>query len=207
MARDVRPTRRDYLDTRKKLERTETGYELLEQKRQILVLELMARIEQARSLRKDVGEALADAHDVLDRAIVHAGVAGLTRLGQSGAADHHLSCRTHSVMGVPVPEVRCRPEPFGLRFGLTAGCACADDVMRKFLNVLPGIAELAEVENAVLRLAREVKRTQRRAGALEKHYIPQYKKDMRYIEDALAERSREEFVFLRKVKQKRRTKE
>jgi len=206
MARDVRPTRRDYLDTRKKLERTQTGYELLEQKRQILVLELMARIEQAKSMRRDVGRAVAEAHDVLDRAIVHAGVAGLSRLG-GGVAEHQLSCRTRSVMGVSVPEVSCRPEPFGLRFGLTAGCACADDVMRKFLDLLPGIAELAEVENAVLRLAREVKRTQRRAGALEKHYIPRYEKDMRYIEDALAERSREEFVVLRKVKQKRSEKE
>jgi len=65
------------------------------------------------------------------------------------------------------------------------------------------VAELAEVENAVLRLAREIKRTQRRVNALEKVYIPQYKGVLRRIEDALAERQREEFIVLRKVKRKR----
>jgi V/A-type H+-transporting ATPase subunit D len=76
--------------------------------------------------------------------------------------------------------------------------------MRGFLDALPLVAELAEVENAVFRLAREIKRTQRRVNALEKTYIPQYKEALRYIDDALGERRREEFIVLRKVKHKRR---
>ena len=43
---------------------------------------------------------------------------------------------------------------------------------RRFVEVLPLLAELAELENAVLRLARELRKTQRRCNALSKIFIP-----------------------------------
>ena len=119
--------------------------------------------------------------------------------------EHSLSVTTRSVMGVPVPDIRCAPAAFGLQFAITDGRSHTDEVLRRFLEALPLVAELAQVENAVFRLAREIKRTQRRVNALEKVYIPQYKGVLRRIEDALAERQREEFIVLRKVKNKRRT--
>jgi len=106
-------------------------------------------------------------------------------------------------MGVAVPEIECTPAELSLQYGLSAGGSATDQVVVRFLEALPLVAELARVENAVFRLAREVRRTQRRVNALEKTYIPQYKEALRYIQDALAERQREEFIILRKVKHKR----
>ena len=99
--------------------------------------------------------------------------------------------------------VGCRPAPFGLQFALTEARSHTDEVLRRFLDSLPLVAELAQVENAVFRLAREVKRTQRRVNALDKIYIPQYKRALKRIESSLEERQREEFILLRKVKAKR----
>jgi V/A-type H+-transporting ATPase subunit D len=205
MPRDVKPTRRDYLETRKKLQRTEEGYDLLEQKRQILVLELMTHLEEAKRTKEDVERAMAAAYQALGKAVVRSGIAGLMRHSSGIRMEHHVTYRRRSVMGVAVPDIACQPEPFGLHFALTDGRSYPDEVMRRFLGALPLVARLAEVENAVFRLAREIKRTQRRVNALEKTYIPQYKDDLKYIEDALAERQREEFIVLRKVKTKRQT--
>jgi len=204
MARNVTPTRHDYLETQKKLQRTEEGYDLLEQKRQILVLEMMAQVEAARRVKEEVTATMAAAYEALARAAVSRGITGLMRQSCGIVLDHRISYRARSVMGVPVPQVTCRPEPLGLRFSLMDGRSYPDEVMRRFLEALEHVARLAEVENAVVRLAREIKRTQRRVRALEKTFIPRYKKDLKYIEEALAERQREEFIVLRKVKNKRR---
>lgn len=200
---NVAPTRRNYLEIKKALTRTQEGYELLEQKRQILVLELMTQVEAAGRVKEQIAETMRAAYEALRKATVRSGITGLMRQSCGIAMDHTLVFRSRSVMGVLVPEIECEPEPSAIQFGLTDGRSYTDQVLRRFLEALRPVAELAQVENAVFRLAREIRRTQRRVNALEKVYIPQYQEALRYIEAALAERQREEFIVLRKVKRKR----
>ncbi len=197
------PTRRNYLELQKSLQRIREGHDLLEQKRQILVLELMAQIEAAGRVKDQIADTMAAAYEALRRAAVRTGLTGLRRQSCGISMEHALTFRARSVMGVPVPEIGCRPAPFGLQFGLTDGRSHTDQVLQRFLEALPLVAELAAVENAVFRLAREIKRTQRRVNALEKTYIPQYEDALKFIDAALAARQREEFIVLRKVKRKR----
>ncbi len=201
---NVAPTRRNYLDIQRTLQRVQQGYDLLEKKRQILITELMAQVEAARRIKEEVNQAMAAAYEALRRAAVQSGMSGVMRESAAVRLEHSVTIRSRSVMGVPVPRIECEPGEFGPQFGLTAGASYLDDVVRRFWDAVPLVAELAEVENAVFRLAREVQRTQRRVKALEKTYIPLYKESLRYIEDALAERQREEFIVLRKVKHRRR---
>jgi V/A-type H+-transporting ATPase subunit D len=203
-ALDRTPTRRNYLEIERSLGRVVRGHELLEQKRQILVMELMDEVEAARRIKEEIDRTMADAYEALRRAAVRTGLSGLARQSCGIQMEHRLRVRTRSVMGVHVPDISCTAAPFALQFGLTDGRSQTDQVMRRFLEALELVAELAEVENAVLRLAREVRRTQRRVNALEKVYIPQYKDALKQIDEALAERRREEFIVLRKVKRKRR---
>ncbi len=200
---DVAPTRRNYLDIQGTLERVEQGHDLLEKKRQILVTELMSQMEAARRIKQEVQEAMKAAYEALRRAALQQGMSGLVREACGVEMEHSISIRSYSVMGVPVPAIQCEPAELSVQFALTGGGSYGDEVMERFLEALPLVAELAEVENAVFRLAREVRRTQRRVNALEKTYIPLYKESLKYIEDALAERQREEFIVLRKVKHKR----
>jgi V/A-type H+-transporting ATPase subunit D len=204
MARlDIAPTRRNYLDIQKTLERVQQGHDLLDKKRQILVTELMSELEAARRIKEQVKEAMAKAYEAMRRASIQGGLASLMRRSCGVELEHTVTIQSRSVMGVPVPRIECEPADFRLQFGLSDGGSYADLVMRRFWEALPLVAELAEVENAVFRLAREIRRTQRRVNALEKTYIPLYKESLKYIEDVLAERQREEFIVLRKVKRKR----
>jgi V/A-type H+-transporting ATPase subunit D len=199
----ISPTRRNYLLVRRSLERIQEGYDLLEQKREILVMELMTQAENAKRVKDEVTQAMAGAHEAFRRAVMRTGLTGMMRQNCGISTRHSLVFRSRSVMGVPVPQIQCDPEAFSLQFGLTDGRSHTDEVLRRFLEALKLVAQLAEVENAVLRLAREIKRTQRRVNALEKIYIPEYKQALRYIGDVLEERQREELIVLRKVKRKR----
>ena len=62
------------------------------------------------------------------------------------------------------------------------------------------LAELAELENAVLRLARELRKTQRRCNALSKNFLPAYRETIGYITAALEERERESFILFKMIR-------
>ena len=201
--KSIPPTRSNYLRTQRGLHRAREGYELLERKRQILVMELMGKVEQARVAREEVTKAVARAFKALQRASFAAGAERLLRESIAVPARHHLSVRTRSVMGVPVPEITFRRDESRLPFGLLAGAGGADEARKAFHDALEPVVRLAEIENAVLRLAREVKRTQRRVHALENIFIPDYESTLKFIGDCLGEREREDLVIMKKVKHMR----
>ncbi len=196
----IAPTRSNYLRTRKSFERAREGYELLERKRQILVMELMGKMQAASVAQGQVREVMKRAFEALERAAVAAGSERLLREGCAIPVGHRLSIRTRSVMGVNVPEISFHSHRLPLPFGLLEGASGADEVCKSFHDALELIVRLAEVENAVLRLAREVKRTQRRVNALEKIFIPEYEDILKFIGDSLEERDREDMVIMKKVK-------
>ena len=75
-----------------------------------------------------------------------------------------------------------------------------DEAYRAFTALKPLIAELAETETAVYRLAVSIKKSQKRANALENVVIPGLDEDIRRISEVLEEREREEFVRMKVIK-------
>ncbi len=197
---EVAPTKSSLLALEHSLEFAEEGYDLLEQKRQILVLELMSRLEAAKRAQADVDEAMAAAFAALREASLRSGTEALASEALGIVRHHKLNYSGRPVMGIDLPTVAAEHEPPKAEFSTASGSALSDDVMTRFSKALDAIARLAEVENAVLRLASEVRRTQRRVNALDKIFIPDYKETITYIEDVLEEREREQFVIMKMAK-------
>ena len=197
---DVPPTKSSLLTLQSGLAFAQEGYDLLEQKRQILVMELMGRIEAAKRAQADVDEVMASAFAALREAALRSGTEALAREALGIVRHHRLDYSARPVMGIELPTVTAEHEPPKLEFSTASGSALSDDVMTRFTKALDVIARLAEVENAVLRLASEVRRTQRRVNALDKIFIPDYKETVSYIEDVLEEREREQFVVMKMAK-------
>jgi len=205
MARmNVSPTKSKYMEIEDRLERAREGHDLLEQKRQILVIQLMNRVEAARRVKEEVNQAMKEALSAYYEAALSSGSWRLEAQSCGISGDHQLRIQTHSVMGISVPSISCDQDDMGLEYGISDAGSAADEVMEKFRDALEAVAELAEVENAVFRLAREVKKTQRRVQALEKTFIPRYRETLDYISDALEEREREQMVIMKKVRERQR---
>jgi len=61
MAREqVAPTKSNLIRVKERLATAEEGYDLLEQKREILVMELMQQVEQVKLLERDMDARTAD---------------------------------------------------------------------------------------------------------------------------------------------------
>ena len=103
-------------------------------------------------------------------------------------------------MGLRIPKVTTEIPPPGVQFGFGGTTANADQAMLQFVKLLPRLAELAELQNAVLSLARELRKTQRRCNALSKIFIPACRETITYISGTLEERERESLTILKMIR-------
>lgn len=190
----VTPTKSNLLKLRKQLAFALEGFELLEQKRQILTLELVSRMERLREAEGRSNEALALAHASLREATLDSGSEALERVALGIPADHEISISDERLMGLRLPKVRVEIGVPQAHFSFAGTSPNADLAQRRFTELLPLLAELAELQNAILRLARELRKTQRRCNALTKIFIPDCRSSIHYITGALEERERESFM-------------
>ncbi|MBE3070049.1 MAG: V-type ATP synthase subunit D, partial [Planctomycetes bacterium] len=178
----------------------EEGYDLLEQKRQILIFELMSRLGRARDAERRIAQAMSLAFGALREAVLTMGSDAVDRAAVGVRLAHEVLLADQAVMGIRVPQVTVAEEAPGVQFGVVGTSVHADDTMRRFVEMLQLLGELAELENAVLRLARELRKTQRRCNALSKIFIPNYSETIGYITSSLEERERESFIILKMIK-------
>jgi V/A-type H+-transporting ATPase subunit D len=194
------PTKSNLLALKRQLAFAEEGYDLLDQKRQILVFELMSRLDRAREAEQRVEEALRRAYQALREALLDVGAEGLDRAALGVRLDHQAQLSLQPMMGLRIPRVTARAEPSGVQFGLGGTSANVDLAMQRFVELLPLLAAMAELENAVIRLARELRKTQRRCNSLSKIFIPAHEETVRYIAGALEERERESTTILKMIR-------
>jgi V/A-type H+/Na+-transporting ATPase subunit D len=197
---NIAPTKSSLLNLKKQLAFAEEGYDLLEQKRQILVFELMSRLNRTRDAETRVADAFKHAFAALREATLDLGSQALDRAALGVSLDHQVTLADQHLMGMKIPHVTVRVKPPGAPFGVGGTSANTDLALRRFVEALPLLAELAELENAVLRLARELRKTQRRCNALSKIFIPDYRETITYIVGALEERERESFIILKMIR-------
>ncbi len=201
---NVAPTKSNLLSLKRQLAFAEEGYDLLEQKRQILIFELMSRLGRARDAERDAAEALRGAFAALREARLDGGSEALDRAALAVSMDHEISLSHQHLMGMKIPRATVRTEPVGVRFGLGGTTANTDIAMSRFIEALPLLVQLAELETAVMRLARDLRKTQRRCNALSKIFMPDYRETIKYITGALEERERESLVIMKMIRNRLR---
>jgi V/A-type H+-transporting ATPase subunit D len=199
---NIAPTKSNFLALKHQLAFAEEGYDLLEQKRQILILELMSRLARAGEVEDQVATALRRARSALREATLDIGSLALERAAAGLPPDAGLKLTDQRLMGLSLPHLTFQAVRAGAPFGIIGTSVNTDLARRRFGDLLPLLAELAELQNAVLRLARELRKTQRRCNALSKIFIPAYRETIRYISGTLEERERESLTIL-KIVQKR----
>jgi V/A-type H+-transporting ATPase subunit D len=197
---NIAPTKSNLLVLKKQLAFAEEGYDLLEQKRQILIFELMSRLSRARDAEQATAEALRHAFDALRETELEVGSEAIDKAILAVGMDHQVDIANQHLMGMEIPRVKVRTEPVSAQFGVGGTSVNTDVAMSRFVEVLPLLAELAELENAVIRLARELRKTQRRCNALSKIFMPDYRETINYITGSLEERERESFVILKMIR-------
>jgi len=199
MARyDVPPTKSALFQVKGDLAIAREGFELLEQKREILVMELMRMVEQVKLLERDLDKRVTTAYASLKRMIVSVGRQESTEISAGIAFPWVVREKQQRLMGLPLPTVELEAPRLDLKYSFMGTYGSCDRTMVEFFELLRLVARMAEIRTMVWRLAREVRKTQRRVNALEKVVIPDVLETKGFIEGVLEEREREVF-FVQKI--------
>ncbi|MGV8982760.1 V-type ATP synthase subunit D [Clostridium sp.] len=198
------PTKSTLMAAKSSLDFSESGFELLDKKRNVLIREMMSYVDEARVLQDKVNKTFSKAYKALESANINSGITDIQDIAMTveEATDYDMLFK--SVMGVEVPKIIFERKDIQPKYGFYRSSAAIDEAMKEFNDVKYLTYELAEVENAVYRLAMEVKKTQKRANALQNIQIPKYKEIVKFITEVLEEKEREDFFRLKVVKKKHR---
>jgi len=109
---------------------------------------------------------------------------------------------TRSVMGGEIPEIKYEEQELDHYYSFYNTNTALDVALTKFHEVKYLLYELAEIEASVYKLATEIKRTQKRANALQNIQIPKYEDMVKNISEVLEEKEREDFFRLKVLKKK-----
>jgi V/A-type H+-transporting ATPase subunit D len=189
------------IQTKKTLNLAESGREVLERKRDILLRELRNSIYDAERTREELLAALTKAYQSLREANMAKGSETIANvaLGSNTHANYLIDYK--SIMGVTVPVVEFESNPdVKPDYGFGSTNVNLDNAFKQFRVVLDLIADLARTEGATFQIANDVRRTQRRVNALNYVLIPRYRKTAKWIELVLEEKDREEFVRTKIIK-------
>ncbi|MDR1956953.1 MAG: V-type ATP synthase subunit D [Treponema sp.] len=203
MAREsIAPTKSNLIRVKERLTTATEGYELLEQKREILVMELMQRIEQVKLLERDLDAQVAAAYPALKRMLIVVGRERADRLSRNIRYQFDLREKKVTAAGMTLPGLEFDIPAAALKYDPANSFAECDETVLEFFKMLKILTELAAVRTIAWRLAREVRKTQRRVNALEKMVIPTAEETKMYIESALEERDRDAFFTSKLLKRK-----
>jgi len=195
----VAPTQSNLLKLKKRLNIAKEGYNLLDEKREVMIMELMRNIRGFKEMEEKITLKLKEAYSSLEKAWVSIGRQNIGNYVRGGE-EPEIDVRMRSVMGIPVPELLVNVPESKIQASLDSTDEYFDEAFIKFRGLIDLIARWAAKEVLIWRLGSEISKTQKRVNALEKIFIPEYEKNIGKIEESLEEEEREEFFRVKRFK-------
>ncbi len=199
---EVAPTKGNLIRLKEQLKLARSGYSLLERKRNVLLRELMGIVDEVRRIQKEILEEFEKAYKALQMANLDLGMEFIDEISKAVPEYTGMSIRMRSVMGVEIPEFRVEGLRREIPYGIYRTNSALDRAYLSFTKVLELITRVSWIENTAYRLAYEIRKTKKRVNALENVVIPDIERKVKFIQDTLEEMEREEFVKIKKVKEK-----
>lgn len=194
------PTKGNLIKAKNSLELAKQGYELMDKKRNILIRELMELIDKAESIQSEIMDVYSVAYRSLQQANIELGIRNVEAFSEAVPIEDNIQIKTRSIMGVEIPHTDYKAGQMELTYSLYGSTEALDRARSAFIKVKELSIELAAIENSAYRLAVNVKKTQKRANALQNITIPKYRELTKTITNALEEKEREEFTRLKVIK-------
>ena len=199
MALKVVPTKGNLIAMKKSLQLANLGYNLMDQKRNVLIKEMMTLLDDVKIIRDQITSSYQEAYDALQEANISMGL--ITDIVNSTPEDYGISIAYRSVMGVEIPKIAYDKQPLKMTYDIERSNSKVDYAYNCFYRVKQLTVLLAEVENSVYRLANTIRKTQKRANALRNISIPRFESTIKVISEALEEKEREEFTRQKVIKE------
>jgi V/A-type H+-transporting ATPase subunit D len=201
--RDIKPTRSELINLKRKIKLSERGYKILKMKRDGLILEFFKVLAEAKDSRGGLMDKYARAVEMMALANTIEGAIGVKSAAFSVKEVPEITLKSKNIMGVIVPEIdssKVRKSLVERGYGVLGTSPVIDETATAFEELVEAIIESAEIETTMKRLLEEIESTKRRVNALEFKVIPDLTEAQDFIKMRLDEMEREELFRLKKIK-------
>lgn len=203
MSKTYLHTKNNLLKLKKIIKQYKSGQKLLEEKELILKKKRDSYLQEEKELKEKTGEIYRKALYALQMANVDIGLDELLDISNAIKEDDTISIKYVSLMGVEIPSVVSEETNAKLNYGLYHTTSDVDKAILEFVALKQHLILMAQNQNTIIRLQKAIEKVQRRSNALKEIIIPNEEKTAREIQSSLDEAERDEFVRMKKVKQKR----
>ena len=181
---DVKPTRMELIETKRKIKLSKSGYKLLKMKRDGLIMEFFELLPKVKDLRSQLSELYSDAMEKLAIAVAADGKTALESAANCLNKAPEVELSSKNIMGVVVPSVEVTAVEKSLEdrgYGLIGTSIRVDEAVHAFEKLSEMIILAAEGETTMKKLLDEIESTKRRVNALEFKVIPNLEEVAKYI--------------------------
>ncbi len=197
----VRVTRMELLKLKKSLEVAIRARNLLEEKRNVLAMELLNYIKKMGLAQEKIDERMKKAHDAFIEAQMVLGKMGIRSAIVSISPDRFsIEEKYRSIMGIRIPLLNLIENKMQIPCNFLSTSSKLDEVAFHMNEVIKATIEVAEAQATIKKLAEELKKIKRRVNALDRIIIPRIRNRIKYIEERLSEMERETIFRIKRIK-------
>ena len=201
--KDVKPTRSELIELKKRIKLSQSGHKLLKMKRDGLILEFFEILNQAKGVRNELDDAYNNATEKIGIAEAVEGRMVIKSTALALKDGPEISLESHNIMGVVVPKIEASSvhKPINKRgYGILGTSSYIDEAVDSYEILVDKIILAAEIETTMKRLLDDIEKTKRRVNALEFKVIPEMQEAMDFIRFRLDEMERENTFRLKRIK-------
>lgn len=205
MALDIKPTRSELINLKRRIKQTKNGYKLLKMKRDGLFHEFRTLLGEMIEAKRDLTDAYVLAKARIDLANAIEGGLKVRSAAIANSATPEVEVERRNIMGVVVPSVEgtnLRVDIDKRGIGLIGSSPYIDEAADSYGKLIEKVVNAAEMEATLKRLLAEIESTKRRVNALEFKVIPEMEEARDFIQLRLEEMEREETFRLKRFKNK-----
>ncbi len=200
---NIKPTRSELLELKKKIALSQSGHKLLKMKRDGLIMEFFEIMDKAKNARAELMKSYGNAAQKIAIARAVEGNVAVMSAAFALKEQPEINLESKNVMGVVVPKI----ESSGIQkqvqergYGIIGTSSRIDEAAEGYERLVEQIIVSAEIESAMKKLLDDIEKTKRRVNALEFKVIPELKDAEQFIKLRLEEMEREETFRLKKIK-------
>lgn len=200
---NIKPTRSELIDLKKKIKLSQSGHKLLKMKRDGLILELFEILEKAKDIRAEMENQFKIASLKLAIAKSVEGVVVVKSTAFALKDTPKLELMSKNVMGVVVPRIEAKSVHKKLDehgYGIIGTSSRIDEAVDSYEILVEKIIIAAEIETTMKKLLEDIEKTKRRVNALEFKVIPELNEAKDFIILRLEEMERENIFRLKRIK-------
>ncbi len=203
MALDIKPTRSELINLKRRIKQTRSGYNLLKMKRDGLFHEFRKLLSEMISAREELVASYRIAVEAISLASAIEGGLSVKSAAIANSSSPEVEVSRRNIMGVVVPSIEVSQIQKSVEergYGLIGTSVRVDEAVHAFEILAAKILEAAELETTMKKLLDEIESTKRRVNALEFKIIPQLEEIASYITLRLEELERENIFRLKRIK-------